>query len=185
MKSVFFRKMAIIAIAVVTMSVAAHAQTPAFTKGDNAINVGIGFGGTLYSGYGFLWSSVTRMPAITASYEHGIIGHVWDDNSSIGVGGLIGHSSVKWKDLDWRINTTLIGARGSLHYTFVDKLDTYAGLMLGYKIISDNTGHYDYNNSFVSDTYLGARYYFTDNFAVYGEIGWYVSLLNLGISFKF
>jgi len=159
------------------------AQTPTFVKGDNVINLGIGFGGTWYSGYGFGWSAVTRTPTFSVSYEHCIIDNLWDEKSSIGVGGLLGYSSIKWKDSNWKINNTFIGVRGALHYSFVNKLDTYAGLMMGYKIVSDNSD-WNYGNTFSSDLFAGARYYLSNNFAVFSEVG-YWTFFNIGISIKF
>ena len=161
------------------------AQIPTFTKGDNVVNFGIGFGGSLYSGYGVIWGDVSRMPAFTASYEHGIVGSLWDDNSSIGLGGLIGYSHIKWKRIDYRKSNIVFGVRGALHYTFVDKLDTYAGLMFGISIVSDNRPNYENTPIFVPDCFLGARYYFADNFAAFAELGIYVSFINMGVSLKF
>ena len=167
------------------VSVPVSAQIPTFSKGDNVVNFGIGFGGTMYSAYSLTSSHVSRMPAFFASYENCIIDGVWDDYSSIGVGGQIAYSSVSWKNSDWKIHNVLIGARGALHYAFVDKLDTYAGVMMGYKIVTDNTDFYKYNNAFASDFFVGARYYLTDSFSVFSELGYYVSLVSLGVSLKF
>ena len=184
MKRSIFKKVAIATIAVTMCATTVVGQDQTFGKGDNVINLGIGFGGSWYSGYGFGWNGVTRLPTLSLSYEHCIVGSLWDDRSSIGVGGQFGYTRIKWKDSDWRISNTTIGVRGALHYAFVDKLDTYAGLMMGYKIVSDNSD-WNYKNQFVSDYYLGARYYFSDNFAAFAELGYYWSLLNIGVSLKF
>ena len=164
--------------------IALQVSAQTFAKGDNVVGLSVGLGGAWYSGYGFGWNGVTRTPSFTLSYENCIVGSLWDDKSSIGIGGQIGYSSIRWKDIDWRINNTLVGGRGALHYAFVDKLDTYVGLMIGYKFVSDNTS-WKYPNKFVSDYYLGARYYFADNFAVFAEIGYYVSNFNVGLALKF
>ena len=165
------------------ISVPVSAQIPTFSKGDNLVSLGVGFGGTWYSGYGFGWSGVNRTPAISASYELCIIDYLWDDKSSIGVGGIFGYSAVKWKNSNYRIDNFLIGARGALHYTFVDKLDTYAGFMMGYKFVSDNTD-YRYGNAFATDFFAGARYYLANNFAAFAEVG-YWTFFNIGFSLKF
>ena len=159
------------------------AQIPTFVKGDNVVSAGIGFGGVLYSGYDFAWNTVTRTPAFTASFEHCILDNIWDENSSIGIGGQIGYSYIKWNNSDLRIHNTSIAARGSLHYTFVDKLDVYAGLMLGIKFVSHNTD-VKYVNQFAHDFYAGARYYFANNIAGFAEVG-YWTLFNMGIALKF
>jgi hypothetical protein len=33
--------------------------------------------------------------------------------------------------------------------------------------------------------YIGARWFFTDKFAVYSELGYLISVFNVGITFKF
>ena len=192
MKNVFFKKMAIVAIAAVTMSVAAHAQIPTFNKGDNLVGAGIGFGGTLYSGSGYS----NKMPAISFHYEHCVVDNLWDEKSSIGVGGILGYTSAKWEysGYGWKYSSVIIGARGSLHYAFVDKLDTYAGLMIGYNIVSaKETGSYrigenTYRRSrsaACSYFFVGGRYYLTDNFAAFAELGYGIAIINLGVSIKF
>ena len=168
------------------ISTSATAQKPTFLQGDNLVNFGIGVGGTMYSAYSFTWNHVSRMPAIIASYENCILDKIWDDYSSIGAGGQIAYSSVSGKNSDWRIHNVLIGARGALHYTFIDKLDTYAGVWMGYKFVSGNNDIYHYNNAFAADYFVGVRYYLPNNcFSVFSELGWYVSLFSIGISMKF
>jgi len=159
------------------------AQIPTFTKSDNVVNLGIGFGGSLYSGVVFGSSSYRQTPSFTAAYEHCVIGSLWDNNSSIGIGGLVGFSSIKLKNTDWVRNTFVVGARGALHYTFVDKLDTYAGLMMGVKFFSGN--YTDNFSRFAPDFFVGARYYFSNNFAAFSELSYEVSYINLGVSLKF
>lgn len=184
MKKVF--KMAIIAIAAVTMSATTQAQTSAFAKGDNVVGMSIGVGGYWSKAYGLSWGSgIFRSPTFTLSYDNCIVGKLWDDKSTVGVGGQVGYSFIKWKDDDYMIHNVFVGVRGALHYTFVDKLDTYAGLMMGYKIVSSNVNHLKANSTFASDYYLGARYYFASNLAVFAEVGWYVSNFNVGIALKF
>jgi hypothetical protein len=171
MKSVFLKRAAIVVIAAVTMCVLANAQSPTFVKGDNVAGLGIGFGGYLYTGSGY----TSKMPAISVYYENCIIDNLWDEKSSLGVGGMLGYTSAKWEhnDYGWKYTNIIFGARGTLHYAFVDKLDTYTGIMLGYNIVSDKEiGNHPRESLGSPDKstptwnwFLGARYYFTDNFA--------------------
>ena len=161
----------------------ASAQIPTFTLSDNVLNLGVGFGGSWYPGYGLGYTGVSRTPIFSASFEHCIIQNVWDAKSSIGAGGLIGYSSISWKDSDWRINNIFIGGRGALHYAFVDNLDVYAGLMVGYKFVTHNTD-LKRSSEFAPDLFAGARYYFAGNVSVFAEAGYWM-MLNMGISFKF
>ena len=139
-------------------------------KGDKVLNLGIGFGSTYYSSF---YSSHT--PALSASMEFevkdGII-----DKGSIGVGGYVGYSSAKWTNY-YKVSNIIIGARGSFHYPLVDKLDTYTGILLGYNIY---TYSYDSNYFGASGSasgvafawFAGARYYFSEKFAAFGELGY-------------
>jgi hypothetical protein len=177
--------------------IAAHsfAQT-SFAKGDNVVGFGIGVGGNLYSGYHY--SNIKRIPAITASYEHCIVGSLWDNKSSLGVGGIVGYTSAKWddksKEWGWKVSHTIIGARCALHYSFLPQLDTYFGLTVGFDAVSwtwtgkyDKSGGYSRGGSsgFAWSSYLGARYYFTDAVGAFAEIGYGFSALNLGVALKF
>lgn len=87
----------------------------------------------------------------------------------------------------------IIGGRGTFHYPLVDKLDTYAGILLGYNISTSKefgtvTPGYSYHSSnggVVYAAFVGARYYFQNNFGVLGEFGYGISYLTLGVSLKF
>ncbi len=164
------------------------AQKTSFAQKDNVVGVGIGFGGNMYAGY--YGSGIKRIPAISAYYEHCVKDNLWDEKSSIGVGGLLGYASAKTDY--WKSSNIIIGARGALHYAFLDKLDTYTGLMLGYDIVSFKWEDDLWNNyasgaasGFTWSWFVGARYYFTDSFAAFAELGYGVAILNLGVSFKF
>ena len=185
-------KMFAISMMVTIMSVVAvNAQS----KGDNVVGLGIGFGGNLYTGSGY----TSKFPAISVYYERCIVDNLWDEKSSIGVGGMLGYTSAKWETkydsykYGWKYTDFIIGARGALHYAFIDKLDTYTGLMLGYDIVSaKETGNhpsgfnYSANGSALTwSWFIGARYYFTDSFAAFAELGYGVAIFNVGVSLKF
>jgi hypothetical protein len=89
------------------------------------------------------------------------------------------------------VSHTVIGVRGALHYQLGDKFDAYTGLFLGYDIVS---WKYDdswsgakgsVGSAFDYSWFLGARYYFTDTFAAFGELGVGLAPVNLGVSLKF
>ena len=163
------------------------AQTPSFVQGDNVVGVSIGFGG-YFSGVFYSGSEISRMPAISLYYENCVKDNLFNEKSSLGIGGMLGYTSAKWSDY-WKVSHTTIGARGALHYAFVDKLDTYTGLMLGYNIVkwkyynweSGGTG----SSGLAYSWFLGARYYFTDNLAAFAELGYGVAIFNIGVAFKF
>lgn len=164
------------------------AQESTFNKGDKVLNLGLGLGSTLYSGFG----NKSLIPPLSASLEAGIVDNIID-KGVIGIGGYLGYSSYKWESgsYGYRYSNIIIGPRGTFHYPLVDKLDTYAGLMLGYNVVSSKwigTGT-PYGSAtgggFVSAFFLGGRYYFSDNMAAMLELGYGVAYLNLGIALKF
>jgi len=165
------------------------AQDPTFTKGDKVLNLGVGFGSTLYSGSYYY----TQIPPVSASYEVGVADNIFE-KGVLGVGGYAGFSSYKYdySDSGWKTYDFILGARANLHYPLVDKLDTYAGLMLGYGIIS-NSYYGTYNEDNYSGSYsglqwalfIGGRYYFKENLAAMAELGYGVAVLNIGIAMKF
>lgn len=153
-----------------------------FNKGDKVVNLGIGIGTYLgYTGY-----SNSLLP-ISGSFEYGIIDNLINGKAGIGVGGYMAYTSWENKILsNETVSDFILGARGSFHYQFVDKLDTYVGVMLGYDIVSYSHTDANLSGSGVSfSTYVGGRYYLTDNIAVFGELGYGIAALELGVSFKF
>jgi hypothetical protein len=185
-----------------------HAQS--FDKGTTAINLGIGLGGYRYGYLNNYNSNYNVSPTINASVEHGV-GYLGD--GVIGIGGFFGQKSVSYKytsqigsstyNYDRKWTNTVVGLRGSFHYNEWhgnDKLDLYAGLMLGYNIggykdkstrtVNGVTTTYDEtfqnNYSFVTySTYVGGRYFFSEKVGAYLELGWGVSAINLGATLKF
>src|SRR5690606_29536546 len=130
------------------------------------------------------------IPFMSLSYEHCVKDNLFDEQSSLGIGGTMGYTSAKWETVGygWKYSDFVIGIRGALHYAIVDKLDTYTGLMLGYDILSSKSignwhSELDYSAStggFVWGWSLGARCYFNESFAGFGELGYGVSVINLG-----
>lgn len=177
----------LLTLAVLLMfAVGASAQD--FAKGDKVLNLGVGFGGSLTSGS-------TVIPPISASLEFCIVDNLFDAKSSIGIGGYAGYTTSKWKyssDWGWNYTNIVLGARGAFHYQFVDKLDTYAGVMLGYDIV--NTKEYGTHagsigsgsaSGFIWSGFIGARYYFLPTIGVFAELGYGIAYGNVGVAFKF
>jgi hypothetical protein len=166
------------------------AQESTFKQGDKVLNLGIGIGSTLYTGSYYK----AGIPPISASLEFGVKDGVLD-KGTIGIGGYLGYSSHKWdySGWGWKYTNIVLGVRGVFHYPLVNKLDTYTGILLGYNIAtSKEYGSpilgYNYSASsggLVGAWFVGARYYFSDTFAVMGELGYGITYLNLGVALKF
>lgn len=160
-----------------------------FVKGDKVLNLSVGLGSGLYKGSGY----GSKIPAIAASYEACVKDELFDANSALGIGGYVGYTGAKYNfgsGYGWKYSDIIIGARGAVHYQFIDNLDTYGGLMLGYDIVSSKeygTGPFVGNasgSSFLLDIFVGGRYYFSDKFAGLVEIGSGISYLNIGLAIK-
>lgn len=177
----------ILAIALMTATTSTI-KAQAFQTGDMVGNLGVGFG---WYGYGY---GATSLPAISLSVEKGI-----KDIENIGplsIGGIVGfkHASYAWTNVyDWTWNDVIIAARGAIHYDLLknDKIDTYGGVGLGLRLQSytdyNILGQKGHSTSIhpLFALYLGGRYYFTDKLAGFGELGYGLGYLTLGLSYKF
>lgn len=166
---------------------ALNVQGQQFQKGTTAINAGIGLG-TALGGLG------KARPAIAVAVDRGI----WDIGGPgvISLGGYVGNTGYKYDDLGYtaKWNYTIIGARGAYHYnglTSVPKLDVYGGAMLGYNIAkySSDSGDDSFANTYGSGLgfsgFIGGRWFFAESVGAYAELGYGVSILNAGVTFKF
>jgi len=90
------------------------------------------------------------------------------------------------------IRSFSIGGRISYHYSILPKLDTYASAVGGYAFITEkNEG--DILDEFeqlsaptlVYFTSIGVRYYWSENWALYGEVGkGNITLVNAGLTYR-
>ena len=161
-------------------------------KGDKILNLGVGLGTALYSGGGYTGS----VPPISGSLEVVIKDDLFDGKGAIGVGGYLGYAAYKWKysgfDYGWKYSNIIIGPRGYLHYNFLEKLDTYAGIMLGYNIVSSKSyGTYSYGGNYSASAsgvifsgFIGARYPLSDKISAMVELGSGIAYLNLGVALR-
>lgn len=166
-------------------------QAQEVKQGDKVLNLGIGLGSALYSG-SYYKSSV---PPISASLEVVVKDELFDGKGALGLGGYLGYSAYKWEYSGWGYKYTniIIGPRGYVHYGFIDKLDTYAGLLIGYNVVSssefgNSIPGYNYSSSgggLIWSGFIGGRYFFSDKLAGMLELGSGITYLNIGIALKF
>ncbi|WP_374744526.1 hypothetical protein [Parapedobacter sp. 2B3] len=170
-----------------SMAIASAVNAQPFQKGTTAANAGIGLG-TALGGLG------KARPAISVSVDHGL----WDIGGPgvISLGGYLGNTGYKYTDAGYtaKWNYIVVGARGAYHYngfTDLPNLDVYGGAMLAYNIVKYKTegGGADLSNNYGSGIglsgFLGGRWFFTDNIGAYAELGYGVSVLAVGVTFKF
>jgi hypothetical protein len=178
-----------------------------FDETTKILNVGIGAGGSYYykvSGPGYTRG---RTPALSLSYEQAIpkklgIGY-------LGVGAYAGFQSahIRYNNIyyygnkyyyEHHWNYFMIAARAAYHFDFLnsEKAEVYVGAIVGVRI---QTYSYETNNPDPTVTYrlndgavyptmsllAGARWYFVPRVALFAELGWGISNVTGGLSFKF
>jgi hypothetical protein len=155
----------------------------AFPKGSFAISPGIGVG-NLYWGAGYGSGSINP----TLNIDVAITDKLGIGN--IAVGGTVSYSSTKV--YGYSFTGVLVGLRGTYHFFIpVDKLDPYAGILLGY-IITNNPNTFDNNygltgkaSAFQPGFFVGGHYFFVDHFGVFAELGYNgFSIFTVGITIK-
>jgi hypothetical protein len=170
-------KLAFVA-AMALMVSTANAQTQS-VKGNNYVNAGIGIGTFGFNGTGGL--------PVTIGYDRGI-------TDQISVGAYLGMVRTKYA-YDYKYKYTIFGIRGSYHFNELleienPQIDVYGGVAINYR---NYTLKYDWegHNEKVSGStvgvgiHAGGRYFFTDKFGAYAELGYGISPLQLGAVLKF
>jgi hypothetical protein len=173
-----------------------------FDNGSRILNVGVGFGARRYynfnNGNGY---SYRNSPAFSISYEQALQKKLGP--GYLGLGGYFGFQTSSYKyDYSYyyqhRWNYYLLAARGVYHPDVLnwDKGELYGGALIGvrYQSYRFTTNSPDpgvfvnrYNDRSIWPAYslfIGGRYYFTPAAAIFGELGWGISYLTLGISLK-
>ena len=185
-----------------------------FDESTHIINLGVGFGANYYSGYSGYGYGYRSSPAFSISYEQALSKKVGPGYIGVGAyfGFQTASSTYNYyynknnnynnqyyySKNSW--SNFLVGARAAYHWDVLnfEKVDIYGGLMLGARI---QTYSYETNNPdpFYADfyrlnqgsTYLsfsvfaGARWYFANKVALFGEFGYGISYATVGLSFKF
>ncbi len=158
-----------------------------FEQGDFDVQMTVGFGTAWY------YSSYYKMglPLIAVGADYALIDH-WGPGV-FGVGAIFGINTYKFGNYyatsnDFKETDISILPRATYHYQFVDKLDTYGGVGLGFKIRTYSADYAYFSNStdFIFTVFVGAKYYLTDKFSVMSEIYVYdMAIFNIGVGFKF
>lgn len=161
----------------------ASAQANAWNRKDMVISAGLGLG--MYGVYGS-----STLPPIFAAFEMGVA-------DKITAGGIVAYagSSEDFAFGKWKFTYIIICARGAYHFLEHNKdFDAYAGLGLGYGIVSNSVtyntptvqpfGFAAGGSYFFFDIFGGGRYYFSPKFAALAEVGYGVGFLRIGISYK-
>lgn len=167
---------------------------------------------TYYRGYAS--EKISGFGPVILKGDYGIYKFKW--GHSVGAGIVLGFNTTKatftYRDWVWnwasgsngyyadytqtdKYTTLTVGARGTYHFYTKEKIDCYASLGLGFNInmhsqTTNDPSGIQYKSKQRPGLYeagtVGIRYYFTQNFGVYSELGWDNSTpVQAGLTFKF
>jgi hypothetical protein len=170
----------LLAFFLTTSTFKANAQT--FRKGNLLVNAGLGFGyfNSTLPGRAGLPVGATVNVEYSIMDEIAVGGYVAFTRGSYDYYNNVNNDRYYWNSVD-------VGVRGSFHFAELlrvreKKFDPYAGVMLGFANRSaDYLGHTWVRGG----VFVGARYFFSPNFGAYGEAGYGVHPITLGLSFRF
>jgi hypothetical protein len=167
-----------------------NSYAPALANNKILVNAGLGLGPT--GGY------KRGVPPISVIADFKL-----PVNLPITVGGIATLSTWKYStgipplySVDVTYTNFGIGARGMYHFNFLEKLDAYGGLTIGWVmqnstvktsgISSGSDSSYNGAPFFLYGFSTGARYFFTDFIGAYFELGYSgLQYMNFGVTLKF
>lgn len=174
------------------------AQNTRFEKGDIEISAGVGVLPTFFAD-----QSKTIVPPLSAR-----IGYRVSNNLSLAAYAAFSSSETNQIDLPdgsvthYENDFLIVGIRGAAHTNRLDNWDIYGGFLLGYNI-PEVTENRTFNtngdaapvedapsfsrppeNTFTYSGFVGASYYFGKRLGAFAEVGYGISLLNVGLNLK-
>lgn len=169
MKKLYFFSLALMGFLLFNPNAQAQGDGYAFQEGDLVLNAGIGLGTT------FTFAGTLGLP-FGAGVEYGV-------TDAIGVGGFVGYAS------GGGLSVFYIGAKGSYHFNELlnldnDQLDLYGGLSIYYRNFSVTGINFGIGSGIQPGFHIGGRYYFSETFGAYAELGNSYGWLTAGVVFK-
>ncbi len=183
-----------------------HSFSQGYSQKNNTLNLQIIAGNGYHGSTGYTNKSET--PGLMISYDIGvhelisIAPYLYYQSSKYEYNNGWNYGS-GWNDYTTKVkyNNIGFGVRGLFHYgnmlgIDLDKLDLYGGLAMGFAHRARKEDRTYYNNAYADETYkssafnfdydlfAGARWYFTNSFAVNVELGTGISLGKIGVTFK-
>ncbi|MDO7849888.1 hypothetical protein Q5H92_26245 [Hymenobacter sp. M29] len=170
----------------------ATVDTQPFDVGDNVVNVGIGFGNRYGYGTAFFGGSSSVSPALSVSYERGLLPL---GPGVLGAGLFVGYQGATYNfgsGDKWKFTDIVVMLRGAFHYPVLPKLDTYGGVGLGLRhagVSFEGNSFYNVGAASSNDValglFVGGRYYFTPGIGAFAELGYDQTYLKIGLAGKF
>ncbi|MBF9220247.1 porin family protein [Hymenobacter ruricola] len=166
--------------------------TDPFEVGTNAVNVGIGLGNRYGYGAGFFGGSSSVSPALSVSYERGIMPL---GPGVLGVGIFAGYQGATYDyggGDKWKYTDVIVTLRGAFHYPVSQQFDAYGGLGMGVRhagVSFEGSSFFGSTavsgNEFALGLFVGGRYYFTPSIGAFAELGYDQTYLKVGLAAKF
>ncbi|MBJ6111495.1 hypothetical protein JAO73_20910 [Hymenobacter sp. BT523] len=164
-----------------------------FQVGTNMVNVGIGLGNRYNYGTGYFGGSSSVTPALSVSYERGILAL---GPGVVGVGGFVGYQGATYDfggSDRWKFTDIIVTLRGTFHYPVAEQFDAYGGVNLGLRHASASfEGSSIYGslgsasaNEVAAGLFVGGRYFFTPSIGAFAELGYDQTYLKVGVAAKF
>lgn len=157
----------------------------AFEVGTKVLNLGVGFGTPYSYGAGLFGGSSSVSPALSLSYEQGILTL---GPGMLGVGALLGYEGANYDFVGdkYTYRDFVLMARGAFHYPVAPAFDAYGGLGVGVRYLrASYDGGSSSATSGTAGLFLGGRYFFTPAIGAFAEVGYDASFIKVGLSAKF
>lgn len=161
------KKLLVSLIAFMAVCSVSFAQS-AFSKGEISFSAGLGFG-----------NADVSLP-VSIDLDYGL-------SNKISLGAHYTGDYVNW-------DYSVLGLVSKYHLMTNERFDPYVGAILGYKsyksgrdlesVLEDGEMYKD-ESGFVFSGFIGAKYLITNQIGVFGELGFGVSTLTLGVVKKF
>lgn len=194
MKNIILISLTLICLACTTNLSAQYYPDIEFKKGDLELDLGFGLMNTFIDK-----NTKAAMPPLSMRFSYRV-------KKTISIGTYVGYSRTNYvapQDLtdnpkipEMTNNHFQVGVRGQGHFV-QDRFDFYGGAMLGYNFSInsfDNLGADDrlegivaekFSDKVIFSGFIGGKYLLTEHVGLFGEVGYGVSIFNLGVTTRF
>jgi hypothetical protein len=170
---------------------------PANSSAPKIINLGLGVGSFYgFDSYAFRNSSTSSIPPVSISVDFPS-----SKTDGLTFGGYFGYTSSKvtlrsdfFGDYGWRSSYFILGGRATYAYNLFNSQKTipYGSVMLGYNVAKSsyfgddtfNDGSSAAEGGFTYSGAIGLRHMFNPKTGAFGELGYGIAYLTLGVSLK-
>lgn len=182
-------KSSVILVLLSVICTRAFSQDCPLSKGQIRVNGGLGLISFIKIAGG-----TTTFPPLTVSAEYAV-------SEDMTIGAIAGYTSTEqtysYSSIGSRVNYTashtIIGARANYYFDVDPKFEVYSGVMLGYntvkaKLVSNSSYGFDEYNfgdgagGILYGFQAGGRYRFSSFASAFAELGYGISVLNLGLT---